>query len=57
MTGAPPWLAPPWLAQSRLAPPWLAPPWLARPRTRLIPDNMVISTLGGRSSGSSRASN
>ena len=28
-----------------------------QPRTGLIPDNMVLSTLGGRSSGSSRASN
>ena len=27
------------------------------PRTAVIPDNMVLSTLGGRSSGSSRASN
>lgn len=28
-----------------------------RPRTPVIPDNMVLNTLGGRSSGSSRASN
>jgi hypothetical protein len=27
------------------------------PRTPVIPDNMVLNTLGGRSSGSSRASN
>ena len=27
------------------------------PRTAVIPDNMVLNTLGGRSSGSSRASN
>ena len=52
MTGAQSWLAKSWLAKS-----WLAQSWLARPRTRLIPDNMVLSTLGGRSSGSSRASN
>lgn len=29
----------------------------AEPRTAPVPDSMVLSTLGGRSSGSSRASN
>jgi hypothetical protein len=52
MTPSPPMTAAP--PRMTAAPPPMtgAPPPMA-----LIPDNMVVSTLGGRSSGSSRASN